>query len=144
MKILPLIFSKKAQHVVITRTADESYVVTEALNRLYPVESMLKSYAKANGVDLFVSSPKSSDKYTLNNLISLTLSDPKKVKSNTANFAINYNNDRYTFTEVKNVELENLSGEKRQFQVKRSFEDNFIRAFFRTFENLTKQVKSLD
>ena len=105
---------------------------------------MLKSYAKANGVDLFVSSPKSSDKNTLNNIISLTVSDSKKSKSNTANFAVHYDNDRYTFTEVKNVELENLSGEKKQFLVKRSFEDNFIRAFFRTFENLTNQVKSLD
>ena len=150
MKILPLFFNNKTQPVIISRSIEESYVVTDALNRLYPVEPMLKSFAKANGVDLFVSADpkihelKPSERIDIDNIILLTVSDSKTAKSNTAKFAINYGNDKYSFTEVKPAVYENASGERKEVNIIRSYEDSFIRAFFRTFENLTKQVKNQD
>ena len=128
MKILPLnLFKKSQQCVSITRGADESYIVSEALNRLYPVQPILEGYAKVHGVDLFVSAPVKDAKgakanQLVDNIISLTVSNRKNSKTAATNFAVHFDN-------VLSV---------------KSFQDNFIRAIFRTFENLTNSVKNHD
>ena len=150
MKILPLnLFKRSPQCVSITRGADESYIVSEALNRLYPVQPILEGYAKAHGVDLFVSAPVKDAKgakanQLVDNIISLTVSNRKNSKTAATNFAVHFDNDVYPFREAKNIDLVNSDGVSANVLSVKSFQDNFIRAIFRTFENLTNSVKNYD
>ena len=151
MKILPL-FIEPIPHVKIARCLEEAGPDSLALDRLYPVQPALESYAKANNVELLVSKSVPNDthklpKYVRNitdNMISLTVRNRDGSNPMTTNFVVHPYADTYSFEKSAQVKFKNSDGDEAVFKSTHVYQDNFIRAFFRTFENLTKQVKSLD
>ena len=152
MKILPL-FIEEIPHVRIARCLEEAGPASLAIDKLYPVQPMLEKYAKSNGVDLFVSKAVPNNthkqpkyvKLITDNIISLTVKNRDGSGEHmSTNFVVHPWQDSYNFQKVSDVQLTCRDGSKVNRTLVSTYEDNFIRAFFRTFEDLVKQLKNQD
>ncbi|MBR6722023.1 hypothetical protein IKL64_01045 [bacterium] len=151
MKILPL-FIEEIPHVKIARCLEEADPASLALDKLLNVQPMLEGYAKAHNVDLFVqrtakNKTHEQPQYVRNitdNIISLTVQNRDGSNRQMTNFVVHPWKDSYIFQKSKEVDLIDFDGKAVKKTVSSHYEDNFIRAFFRTFEDLVKVVKSQD
>ena len=151
MKILPL-FIEEIPHVKIARCLEEADPASLALDKLLNVQPMLEGYAKAHNVDLFVqrtakNKTHEQPQYVRNitgNIISLTVQNRDGSNRQMTNFVVHPWKDSYIFQKSQEVDLIDFDGKKVKKTVSSHYEDNFIRAFFRTFEDLVKVVKSQD
>ena len=151
MKLLPLLV-EPIPHVRIVRCLEEAGPASLAIDKLHAVQPMLESYAKHNEVDLFVSktipnNTHKQPKYVKNitdNIISLTVQNRDGSSPLTTNFVVHPWQDTYTFQKVDSVELFEKDDSKMKIKTVSTYQDNFVRAFFRTFEDLVKQVKHQD
>lgn len=151
MKILPL-FIEEIPHVKIVRCLEEADPASLALDKLLNVQPMLEGYAKAHNVDLFVqrtakNKTHEQPQYVRNitdNIISLTVQNRDGSNRQMTNFVVHPWKDSYVFQKSQELDLIDLDGKAVKKTVSSHYEDNFIRAFFRTFEDLVKVVKSQD
>ena len=151
MKILPL-FIEEVPHVKIARCLEEADPASLAIDKLVRVQPMLGSYAKSQNVDLFVHRTVKNEthvqpKYVRNitdNIISLIVQNRDGSNRQMTNFVVHPWKDSYVFKKSNEVDLIDFDGRKVKRTVASHYEDNFVRAFFRTFEDLVKVVKSQD
>lgn len=78
------------------------------------------------------------------NIISLVVQNRDGSNRQMTNFVVHPWKDSYTYKKIDKVELSQIDGSKVKRTTSSFYEDNFLRAFFRTFENLVKVVKTQD
>ncbi len=123
--------------------------VEMALHRLQPVADVFESYAKEHGVFLTVDKAttlisdekacKPELKKHLENCIVMKVEDG--FFANSKAFLLDVTKPVYEFVERRKVFIQGKDGKLKTVEVTSRHEDGFIRAAYRTFENLTKQVK---
>ena len=151
MKLLPLLV-EPIPHVRIARCLDQADPASLALDKLVKVQPMLEGYAKEKNVDLFVHRTAKNEthvqpQYVRNitdNIISLVVQNRDGSNRQMTNFVVHPWKDSYTYKKIDKVELIQTDGSKVKRTTASFYEDNFLRAFFRTFENLVKVVKTQD
>ena len=152
MKILPLLI-EEIPHVSISRCLEEAGPASLALDSLHPVQPMLEGYAKAHNVDLFVSKSVPNNtheqpkyvKLITDNIISLTVKNRDgSGRYMSTNFVVHPWKDSYKFSKSNEIDFIKSDGSKVKRTLVSTYEDNFVRAFFRTVEDLVKQLKHQD
>lgn len=124
-------------------------IAEDALYKLEPAKDVFESYAKHNCVSLFIDKAstlidnekliKPELKEHLQNSIMMRVINKISGKERVA--ILDASKDTFTHTSTSHIDVQSKDGAKTPIIMVSSHEDDFVRATYRLFENLTKLVQ---